>query len=64
PGAHAIKAVAQYGNQPASAVRNFRVSAVTAIAITLVKDSKGNAIGNGGTTTDTTLTVEGIVAFS
>lgn len=62
--AHAIKAVAQYGSNPASAVRNFTVIAVTAVAITDVKDSKGASIPNGGTTTDTSVTLSGTVTYS
>jgi len=62
--AHAIKAVAQYGSYPASAVRNFTVIAVTAVAITDVKDSTGASIPNGGTTTDTSVTLSGTVTYS
>ncbi|WP_341959493.1 hypothetical protein [Pseudomonas sp. RC10] len=62
--AHAIKAVAQYGSNPASAVRNFTVIAVKAVAITDVKDSKGTSIPDGGTTTDTSVTISGTVTYT
>jgi len=62
--AHAIKAVAQYSDKPASGVRNFTVIAVTAVAITDVKDSKGASISDGGTTTDTSVTISGTVTYT
>ncbi|MDE1195092.1 MAG: hypothetical protein PW896_07900 [Pseudomonas sp.] len=43
------------------AIKN--VPAVIAVAITNVKDSRGNTIPNGGSTTDTSVTIEGTVAL-
>jgi hypothetical protein len=43
------------------AIKN--VPAVIAVAITNVKDSRGNTIRNGGSTTDTSVTIEGTVAL-
>lgn len=63
-GPHAIKAVAQYGSGGESAVRRFTVSVVTSVEITQVKDSKGASIPNGGTTTDTNLSISGGVVYS
>lgn len=63
-GPHAIKAVAQYGNGGESAVQSFTVSVVTSVGITQVTDSKGVPIANGGTTTDTNLTISGVVMYS
>ncbi len=40
------------------------VPEVTAVTIASVKDSTGNAISNGGTTTDTTVTIDGTVTFA
>lgn len=37
---------------------------VTAVTITSVQDSKGTPISNGGTTTDTTVTVQGTVTYA
>ena len=62
--AYAIKAVALYGDGAESAVRRFTVVVVTAVAITEVEDSQGNPIANGGTTTDTSITLSGTVTYS
>jgi hypothetical protein len=64
PAVHAIKAVAQYGNGAESAVRRFTVVAVKEVAIKEVEDSQGNPIANGGTTTDTSITLSGTVTYS
>jgi hypothetical protein len=61
---HAIKAVAQYGSGAVSAVHDFTIIAVSAVAITRVEDSKGAPLSNGATTTDTTVNVFGTVSWS
>lgn len=64
PTAHPIKAVAQYGEKLESAVWNFTVVTAAEVRITLVKDSQGNPIPNGGTTTDKQVTLSGIVSYT
>lgn len=63
PGSHAIKAIGEYDSASESTVRSFTVIAATGVAITDVRDSKGT-VSNGGTTTDTSLTLSGTVTYS
>ncbi|MFJ4197590.1 hypothetical protein ACIP0B_26295, partial [Pseudomonas sp. NPDC089534] len=56
---HSIKAVAQYGNKPTSNIRRFTSINGQRPAITAAQDSKGAAIGNGGSTVDTTVQLSG-----
>jgi len=57
--AHDIKAVAQYGENPESAVRSFTVTTAIAPTINSIKDSKGVEIPPNTTTFDTGVKVAG-----
>jgi hypothetical protein len=54
-----IKAVGQYGANPSSNVRKFTVVYGQRPAITAAHDASGVAIANGGTTSDTSVTLSG-----
>ncbi|MBV4459720.1 Ig-like domain-containing protein [Pseudomonas sp. COR58] len=59
---HSFRAKALYGDNPESAVRTLKVVAATAPTITSAKDSEGTEIPDGGTTTDTSVTLTGTAA--
>ncbi|WP_440974224.1 hypothetical protein [Pseudomonas koreensis] len=54
-----IKAIGQYGANPSSNVRKFTVVYGQRPAITAAHDASGVAIANGGTTSDTSVTLSG-----
>ncbi|NII56163.1 Ig-like domain-containing protein [Luteibacter sp. SG786] len=56
---HSFTAKANYGANPVSAPWVVDVTQVLAPSITGVRDSSGNAVANGGSTEDTTLTLSG-----
>ncbi|PTT28319.1 Ig-like domain-containing protein, partial [Pseudomonas sp. HMWF021] len=56
---HSITAVGQYGSNPRSNVWRFTSVQGQVPAITRVNDSKGTAIANGGSTSDSTITLTG-----
>ena len=57
--AHAMKARADYGSHPESAVRSFTVTAVVTPTITNVVEPNGNPVANGASTFANTLTLSG-----
>ena len=56
---HNITAKGLYDNQPTSAVWSFTVTDEVVPQISSVRDSSGAAIANGGSTSDTSVTVSG-----
>jgi hypothetical protein len=62
-GSHSLTAKALYGSNPVSPAWSFTVKAATVPTLTSVRDSKGE-VGNGGTTTDTSVTASGNAAAS
>ncbi len=61
---HRIEAVANYTSSPQSAVYNFTVADTARPVITRVTDSKGELIPNGGSTSDTSVTLYGTFGAS
>ena len=57
--AYGLKAKALYGNEQESAAKSFSVTAVRTPSITSIKNAAGSDIPPNGSTTDTSVTLEG-----